>query len=110
MSGYSVNQLPMVPLGEEKLVVVSETSFCVHSETLIFKMLGGEVFARPPVQESNKKAMHRVVVAVSSLVRYEFVPAECIIHPHAFLQLWTQAEMHGFLSVTTSVSRWRCHH
>ena len=80
MSGYSVNQLPMVPLGEEKLVVVSETSFCVHSETQIFKMLGGEVFARPPVQESNKKAMHRVVVAVSSLVRYEFVPAECIIH------------------------------
>ena len=44
-------------------------------------MLGGEICARPLVQESVKKAMHRVVVSEDgSLERYEFVLAECIIH------------------------------
>ena len=42
--------------------------------------LGGEICARPLVQESVKKAMHRVVGEDCSLVRYEFVLAECIIH------------------------------
>ena len=43
-------------------------------------MLGGEICARPPVQESMKKAVHGVVGEDCSLVRYEFVLAECIIH------------------------------
>ena len=56
-----------------------ETFFYVLSERVNVYMLGGESCARPPVQESMKKAMHRVVGEDCSLVRYEFVLAECSI-------------------------------
>ncbi len=61
--------------------------------------LGGEICARPLVQERVEKATRRVVTEDCSL------DCACgVHHPRAFPQLWTQATMRELQSVTTSVS------